>query len=91
MEDGKVVALPGIVVRGSTNPVQSVIDILEEYLETAKRGEIQGIMLGTVNGGGTIISTWAGEASYNHMFLCAVAMYEEAKAIWLNSAQKVEE
>ena len=84
--NSKVIALPGVVVQGQTTPVQSVIDILEEYLEDAKRGDIQGIMIGTVNGEGTITSTWQGEASFNHMFLCSVALHEEAKAIWLGSA-----
>ena len=83
----KVVAMPGIVVQGNTEPVPAVIEMLEELLDEAKRGEIRCAIVGTVDAAGGIATISAGEASINNMMLIGVAIYEEVKEQWLGSAR----
>lgn len=85
----KIVAMPGIVVQGNSAPVQSLIEMLEELLEAAKRGEARCAIIGTVGPHGEISTISGGEASVNNMMLCGLAIYEETRDAWKASTMVV--
>jgi hypothetical protein len=86
-EGAKIVALPGVVIDGDETPVDNVIEMLEEYLEAAKRGEVRAVIIGSVNSGNVITTMMEGEASANNLMLCALAVYEGMKSTWLGGCE----
>lgn len=69
----EVVALHGAAV-ATYEPCSDVIDLLERYLEEARRGEISGIVLGVVAGNSSISTEWASGRADSHFMVAASSM-----------------
>ena len=82
MSENKIVALHGTSTPGSTIQ-QEVVDILKELLAEAERGEIIGIVVGSVDPGKCIASrSRKGSATYAELVAAATMLQFDLCKHW---------
>jgi hypothetical protein len=67
----EIKALHGAVIN-TGEPCKGVIEMLEEYLEEARRGEIVGLGLAAVQGNGDVVTDWAPGRAHRHFLVAGV-------------------
>ena len=83
-----VVALPGMSANPALQtPQKDVVETLEQWLNDAKSGQIQGLVIAGVRSDGTmfgITTEWAsGGASHEFILAAASGLEARVKAAWL--------
>lgn len=66
----------GYAARADTEPVQGVIDRLEELLVKARSGEFRSFAMTTVGGPGVAASTWAETDGWFHEITSGLSMLQ---------------
>lgn len=61
----------------TNEPCADVIDLLEQYLAEARRGEIIGIALAVVDGNNSLATQWCSGRADRHFVLAATVLLQD--------------
>lgn len=82
---GKVFSFRGAMPEGSGVVADEIVEMLTDYLEQAKRGEVVGIALAGVRPSGRTFTGWLGSArGYRNELMSASTVLQHRMALAIN-------